>query len=174
MMKRVLMLIMFVVSLVAMSVTCYAKITVEDLNIGGIYYGQMEEDVVRNLGQSVGKVPIPPHGKGDIFKRNGSEVCIAFGWKNQTERYAYRIHVKHGNEFVTASGIGIGSTYNDVIKTYGQGDVDTILNQSNSQQKFVRYDVPNIKPGLGASLFFVIDSDKKVEEILITEYEYEG
>lgn len=173
-MKRVLMLIMFIVSLLAMSITCHANITVSDLNIGGIYYGQSEEDVVQNLGQSVRKVPIPPHGNGDIFKRNGSEVCIAFGWKNQTERYAYRIHVKQGNEFVTASGIGIGSTYDDVIKTYGQGTVDTILNPSNFQQNFVRYDVPNIKPRLGASLFFVIGSDKKVEELLITEYEYES
>ena len=49
-----------------------------------------------------------------------------------------------------------------------------MVSSGGDQLKFVRYVVPNIKPGLGASLFFVIDSDKKVEEILITEYEYEG
>ena len=38
----------------------------------------------------------------------------------------------------------------------------------------VRYDVPNLKPGLGANLFFILSPDKKVERILLTEYEYEG
>lgn len=173
-MKRVLVLVMFIVSLLAMSVTCYAEIALEDLNIGGIYYGQSEEDVVEKLGQSVRKEPIPPHGNGDVFKRNGSEISIAFAWKNQTERYVYRIEVKSGNEFITPAGIGIGSTYDDVIKTYGRGDVDTIINPSNMKDRFVRYNVPNIKPGLGAALYFVISPDKTVERFLMAEYEYEG
>lgn len=174
MMKRTLMLIMFIVGLLAMSVTCYAKITVEDLNIGGIYYGQSETDVVKNFGQPVRKESIPPHGNADVFKRNSSEITVGFAWKNQSERYVYRVNVKSGNELLTASGIGIGSTYNDVINTYGQGDVDTVLTHSNLQQYFVIYKIPNVKPGMGTSLNFTISPDKKVIGILFTEYEYEG
>lgn len=173
MIKRTLMLIMFIVSLLAMSVTCYAKITVEDLNIGGIYYGQPASDVVKKLGNPTRMQVTPPAGSSPVFKLGNSEVLVKYVW-NKDIQLVWGVSILSGNGASTAAGIGIGSNYEDVIKAYGKADYDSVLTHSGLQRYAVSYKIPNIEQGTGASLDFAIGSDKKVIGISFGTYEYEG
>ena len=56
------------------------------------------------------------------------------------------VSVLSGDGVYTAAGIGIGSSYDAVIKAYGSADYDSVLTHSNLKQYFVSYKIPNIKP----------------------------
>ena len=154
--KKLLMTVVVLVAVMA-SVSCYAKITKADLNIGGIYYGQSEADVIKKLGEPVRREPTPPAGSAPVFKYGNAEIMVRF-YKSPV----WGVHLISGDGVYTAAGIGIGSSYDDVIKAYGQADIDSVLTHSNQQTYLVQYKIPNITPDQDAFLSFGISPDKKV------------
>lgn len=127
-MKRILMAVLFMVAMMA-SITCYAKITVADLNIGGIYYGMPEAEVIEKLGNPIRMERTPPAGSAPVFKCGNAEILVRYN----NIRPVWGAYVMSGDGVYTSAGIGVGSTYDDVIKAYGQADVDTILTIINSE-----------------------------------------
>ena len=170
-MKKFLVMMIFMVTMLV-SVSCYAQISEADMNIGGIYYGQSMEDVIKMFGQPIRKEPCPPHGSADVFKHNGSEISVRFAWRTQSERYVSSVNLKSGSGFLTASGIGIGSTYNDVIKAYGKADLDTSIQNPNAVMHNLKYKIP--KGNMDIVLSFVLNNDKRVNSISFFEFEQEG
>ena len=150
---------MVVMVAVMASVSCYAKITEADLNIGGIYYGQPAADVIKKLGQPVRRQVTPPAGSAPVFKYGNAEILVKY---NDYHPAVWGAYVLSGDGVYTAAGIGIGSSYDAVIKAYGSADYDSVLTHSNLKQYFVSYKIPNIKPNMTASLGFQISPDKKV------------
>ena len=150
---------MVVMVAVMASVSCYAKITEADLNIGGIYYGQPAADVIKKLGEPVRRQVTPPAGSAPVFKYGNAEILVKY---NDYHPAVWGAYVLSGDGVYTAAGIGIGSSYDAVIKAYGSADYDSVLTHSNLKQYFVSYKIPNIKPNMTASLGFQISPDKKV------------
>ena len=155
--KKLLMMMVVMVAVMA-SVSCYAKITEADLNIGGIYYGQPAADVIKKLGQPVRRQVTPPAGSAPVFKYGNAEILVRYNDYNPV----WGVSVLSGDGVYTAAGIGIGSSYDAVIKAYGPADFDSVLTHSNLKEYFVNYKIPNIKPNMTASLGFQISPDKKV------------
>ncbi len=73
-----------------------------------------------------------------------------------------------GSGLFTSREIGIGSTYDEVIKAYGKADTDTFIthpNAQNAQYHGLGYFVPNInpkEPGTRGYLHFSLSPDKIV------------
>ena len=160
-MKRVLMALLFAVAMMA-SITCYAQITVADLNIGGIYYGMPYSDVTEKLGQPIRMEKTPPAGSAPVFKCGNAEILVHY---NHSSQKVNGVSVLSGDGISTAVGIGAGvSTYEDIINGYGQPDVDyKYPSVSNGIIRMIEYKVPNVMNGQGAIMGFGIGTDKKVK-----------
>lgn len=157
-MKKYTMMLVFLIAMVV-SISCYAKITEADLNIGGIYYGQPAADVIKKLGEPVRRQKTPPAGSAPVFKYGNAEILVKY---NDFRPTVWGVWIISGDGVYTAAGIGIGSSYDAVIKAYGPADFDSVLTHSNLKRYSVQYKIPNIKPNEVASLDFEISPDKKV------------
>lgn len=165
--KKLLMMMVVMVAVMA-SVSCYAKITEADLNIGGIYYGQPAAYVIKKLGEPVRRQVTPPAGSAPVFKYGNAEILVKY---NDYHPAVWGAYVLSGDGVYTAAGIGIGSSYDAVIKAYGPADFDSVLTHSNLKRYSVQYKIPNIKPNMVATLSFGISPDKKVIGMGFDEYD---
>lgn len=157
-MKRILMAVLFAVAMMA-SITCYAQITVADLNIGGIYLGMSEAEVIEKLGQPIRRIKqAPAGGTAPVFKCGNAELVICCNSTAPVES----VDLLSGDGVYTAAGIGVGSSYEDVIKTYGQASHDTILTNPTAPLHTVQYRIKNLQPDTDGYLEFHFNSDKKV------------
>ena len=125
-----------------MSFSCYAQISESDLNIGGIYYGQTMEDVVKKLGQPVRRESTPPAGSAPIFRCGNSEIMV-----RSNANGVFAVFIRQGNDLFTAGGIGIGSSYDEVIKVYGKPDSESVNR--------IEYYVPKGKTARLELIFFI-------------------
>ena len=141
-----------------MSFSCYAQISESDLNIGGIYYGQTMEDVVKKLGQSVRRERTPPAGSAPVFRCGNSEIMVRFDRSNRVSL----VLILRGNDLFTPRGIGVGSTYDEVIKTYGKPDEE--------KSSYVKYCIPKGKTAR-TELIFWINTDRIVRTIEFTYWD---
>jgi len=106
--------------LVMTSMSAFAQISVSDLNIGGIYYGQPLSDVIRRLGQPEWRKP-----NFIKFRYQTTNVFITPS-EAQTTVAAAEFAAPNPN-IKTKAGIGRGSTLADVKPAYGEPDeVSTI------------------------------------------------
>ena len=118
------------IAILASTGTCFA-LKKSDMNIGGIYFGQPIEKVIAKMGNPVDKRVLE-------YDRFG-------GVKHEIQRYEY-VFVKNGVKFIvtadetvkgvivdktakaaglsTKAGIALGSSIEDVLKTYGKPDYD--------------------------------------------------
>ena len=117
-----------VVSMVMMvTSSCFAhQVTLKDLNIGGIYVGQPMREVASIYKNPAGTMEIPPKGFGYIFtfdgdigmniQPNGSDI-------NDSTIQKITVDGLQNSDLIMSSGIGLGSTLDDVLSTYGEPDV---------------------------------------------------
>lgn len=123
-----------VAMLVMMTATCFAQITEEDLNIGGIYYGQPMEEVVAKYGEPVRKEPRAPKGYDPVFIVNGSEMVIRF--------FEEKVVFASG-KLKTPAGIMAGASVNDIISIYGKPDS---FDEIDKGLLHIEYYTPKIYP----------------------------
>lgn len=121
--------------LVMMTATCFAQITKEDLNIGGIYIGQPLEEVVAKYGDSVRKEPHAPKGYDLIFMIDGSEIRV-FPIQGQVVSFS----LNDNSKLNTSAGISIGMSLDDIKNAYGNPDKVT----SDMYVNRVSYFTPNV------------------------------
>ena len=110
---------MLSVVMMMFSAVCFAQITEEDLNIGGIYYGQSMDEIVAKYGDSIRTLQGIPVGRRFVFLVDGSEIIITPG-----KGTAGTLMIEGGSKLLTNKGIGLQSTLDDVINVYGTPDSD--------------------------------------------------
>ena len=163
-MKKYTMMFAFLIAMIV-SISCHAQITEADLNIGGIYLGQPMADVIKKFGQPVRRVSTPPAGSAPVFRCGNSEIVVK---GRETVRSA---HTLSGNDCFTTAGIGIGSTYDEVIKTYGKADSDSFITHPNVTQHYISYKIPK-----GNNIFWLLSFEmfKEKKVTCINIYEDDG
>lgn len=121
-MMRIKTMVVTVLSVVMMmfSAVCFAQITEEDLNIGGIYPGQPLEEVVVKFGQPR-IVQRPPIGYNFYFKIGDGDVLIQLTTNNK-DGIIRVVNVLKNTGMTLPTGIGVGATEEDIIKVYGEPD----------------------------------------------------
>ena len=124
---------------------CYAEIKESDLNIGGIYCGMPFEEVLKRFGEPVRAGNFGGmRRKHYIFNHDGAEFAVTLMMYDANGKPVYDYDGKGspvvafvgisngsvyflkgpGSRMLTAAGIGLGSTYDEVIKAYGKPDQD--------------------------------------------------
>lgn len=124
---------------------CYAEIKESDLNIGGIYCGMPFEEVLKRFGEPVRAGNFGGmRRKYYIFNHDGAEFAVTLMMYDANGKPVYdydgkgnpvvaMVGISNGTTFylkgpgsrmLTAAGIGLGSTYDEVIKAYGKPDRD--------------------------------------------------
>ena len=114
--KFIVSVVVAVLTMVA--TTCFAKVSMSDLNIGGIYFGQSWSEVVAKYGQPIRQEPNAPKGYFDVF-RYGNSTFRVLKSKNET---IVKMGTDEGCPLATKAGIGIGSTLSDIKSAYGEPD----------------------------------------------------
>ncbi|MBR1661128.1 MAG: hypothetical protein IJ694_02505 [Acidaminococcaceae bacterium] len=118
----------FLVASMVMMVTssCFAhQVTLKDLNIGGIYVGQPMREVASIYKNPAGKIDIPPKGFGYIFifdENVGMKIQPSSSDLEISTVEKITVDGLRNNNLVMNSGIGLGSTLDDVLNTYGKPD----------------------------------------------------
>ena len=135
--KDIILSCLFTV-LMMVSVVCSAQISVEDLNIGGIYYGMPMEDVVSQYGQPAEVIQETPKSVKYRFKLNESDVFVSF------DKNALVKDVSVSNSGVsTVAGAMVGMSVEDVISIYGTPTTDEVLpigyGEGISNARFLTY-----------------------------------
>ena len=167
-----------------LSGVCYAGIKEADLNIGGIYCGMPFEDVLKRFGEPV---RAGNYGgmrrKYHIFEYDGAEFAVTLMMYDEKGNPVYDYDGKGqpvvamvaitndnstfflrgpGSRFLTVAGIGIGSTYDEVINGYGKPDKDYFTPRGG----FVEYyTIINEKMEQRRLLNFGLDENKRVDSI---------
>lgn len=152
---------------------CYAEIKESDLNIGGIYCGMPFEEVLKRFGEPVRAGNFGGmRRKTYIFIHDGAEFAVTLMMYDEKGNPVYDYDgkgqpvvamvgiirdgstffiKKPGSHFLTAAGIGLGSTYDEIINAYGKPDEDyftprggfveyyTIINKKMEQRRFLKF-----------------------------------
>ena len=118
--KKLCFVIMTV--LVMITTTCFAQVTVKDLNIGGIYIGQPIDEFIQSYGNPKSRMDTPPKGFDFVYSFDGSKLFVRpdnFALENAL---VSRIIVEGliNSNLVMSSGIKLDSTIEDVLKVYGE------------------------------------------------------
>ena len=118
---RIKTMVVTVLSVVMMmfSAVGFAQISEEDLNIGGIYFGQSMDEIVAKYGDSIRTLQGVPVGRRYVFLVDGSEIIISPG-----KGKAGTLMIEGDSKLLTNKGIGLQSTLDDVINVYGTPDSD--------------------------------------------------
>ena len=116
------MFFVIVATLVMVTSTCFAQITMQDLNIGNLYIGQPMSDVIKIYGEPIDKEPSPPKLVSYIYKFDTEKVYVspANDFVKDAEIVQICIEGFYNKYFVMNSGIGLGSTMEDVLSVYGE------------------------------------------------------
>ena len=146
--RKLLMSAIVTVMMLA-TATCFAKISVDDLEINGIYLGQPISEVVNRFGQTHA-VQCAPKGVSYIYRIGGKNKFTVTSSNNKGGNVV-RVGIYENCDFVTKAGIGVGSSLTDIKASYG--DPDKIENLPN-------LDVINYIGSKGTDeywLFFTLD-----------------
>lgn len=120
-MKKVFLLVSMLVLM--MSSVCFAKVNMEDLNLGGIYIGQPIDEVINIYGEPL-KQPTAPKGYDFIFSLDGGNFVVRPTYPYQgKESIVEKITLKDDiKSLKTHLNIGLYASREDVINTYGAPD----------------------------------------------------
>ena len=168
--KKLFLVFVMMVS-VMVSAVCYAQISKEDLNIGGIYFGQPMSDVINKLGAPVRRISTPPAGSAPVFRYGNNEIGVRGSEKSPVR--GVWVVTGNGDGLFTSRGITVGSTYDEVIKAYGKADSDSFITHPNVQHHSLLYYVPNTNPKDSKAkgvLIFDMSSEKKVIHVSFAEW----
>ena len=102
---------------IAVSVPCFAQIPSSIMMIGGLYIGQSFSEVVSVYGKPVAEREPAGRGMMYTFAKNGTTLNVRIVSDKVSE-----VTVNETNGPSTISGIKIGSTLEEVKKTYGNPD----------------------------------------------------
>lgn len=162
---------------------CYAEIKESDLNIGGIYCGMPFEEVLKRFGEPVRAGNFGGmRRKHYIFNHDGAEFAVTLMMYDANGKPVYDYdgkgnpvvafvgisdhHVFYlkgpGSRMLTAAGIGIGATYDEVIKAYGKPDRD-FFNYGGGLVEY--YTVIDRDQETRRYLAFGFGEDKRVKDI---------
>ena len=143
--------------------TCFAKITKDDLCIGGISFGQPISEVIAKYGEPE-KVSGRWGSFSYIFSGIKGSIEVSGG---DTVTWA---RVRGNSRYATKKGIRIGSTSDEVESAYGTAQRHVFTRDANDNPIHInalRYPTfvleNNYKRGI--ELMFVLDKNKKVNDI---------
>lgn len=102
---------------ITVSVPCFAEIPSSIMIIGGLYIGQSFSEVVSVYGKPVAESEPAGRGRMYTFTKNGTELNVRIVSDKVSEVDVFKV-----NGPSTISGIRIGSTPEEVTKTYGKPD----------------------------------------------------
>lgn len=132
-MRKILLITMLLLSFASIA---FAKISDEHFAIGGIYVGQSISQVKAIYGE-----PVKTNGFQDfrIFEYAKNDTRFTIRFKNNI---VDSVNVAGNNGIATADGIKVGSTKDELLKTYGQADyycrgIDAPKQHPDSE--FIRY-----------------------------------
>lgn len=166
-------LILTLVALVtiAVSCSCFAQATQNDLCIGGIYYEQPLSEVIVRYGQPSEKRP-----GVYIFSSNEGQIEIGTRFSEVVNgRTVGSMHVEGNSIVATKAGIRTGSTYKEIIAAYGTPTREHFGKLNDGTLfGYVDYDVilPPPSPnhsGTTMVMSFSLDGNKTVTSIDIRE-----
>lgn len=104
---------------ITVSVPCFAQIPSSIMIIGGLYIGQNFSEVVSVYGKPVAEREPAGRGMMYTFTKNGASFDVRICNDKVSE-----VAVNQINGPSTISGIRIGSTLEEVKKTYGKPDTE--------------------------------------------------
>ncbi|MBR4907997.1 MAG: DUF4309 domain-containing protein [Acidaminococcaceae bacterium] len=104
---------------ISVSVPCFAQIPSSIMIIGGLYIGQSFSEVISVYGKPVAEREPAGRGMMYTFTKNGASFDVRICNDKVSE-----VAVNQINGPSTISGIKIGSTPEEVTKTYGKPDVE--------------------------------------------------
>lgn len=154
-MKSLILTILTII-LTLSTTNCFAKISVDDLEINGIYLGQPISEVVNRFGQTHA-VQCAPKGVSYIYRIGGKNKFTVTSSENKGGNVV-GVGIYENCDFVTKAGIGVGSSLTDIKASYGEPD--KIENHPN-------YNVINYIGSKGTDeywLFFTLDKTSGVVE----------
>ncbi len=110
--------------LVMLTGTCFAKVTLQDLNIGGVTLEQPLVKVVEKYGKPTDTQVVPPKGVNFVFIFDDVVMELHSYNSNLESAVVNRITVDglQNRNLIMSSGIGLGSTIDDVLNIYGKPD----------------------------------------------------
>lgn len=146
---RKLMLAVVICLSMFTSGVCFARISVSDLSIGGVYLNQKFSDVISIYGKPVRERIPAGYGKIYSFARGASIFDIHVTRDNVVKGVTI---CGNNGLAMDSSGIQYGSSLNDVIKYYGYPDQTTSLN--NNTGLVLEYYIRN--QGVTQELLFYI------------------
>lgn len=147
--------------------TCFAKITTDDLCIGGISFGQPISEVIAKYGEPEKK----PDGWGGFYNSFSGirgEIRVSEG---DTVTW---VRVAGDSRYATKKGIRIGSTSDEVEAAYGTAERHVFTRDENNNPihinalRYPTFVLETISTGTfkrGIELMFVLDKNKKVTDI---------
>ena len=103
---------------ITVTVPCFAKMTKEDMVVGGLYIGQRYSEVMDIYGRPSGIMKeTEEQGRVFSFIDNGAEFNVRI-----VNDHVAGVEVFGKNTISTKAGIRIGATVKEVRKTYGEPD----------------------------------------------------
>jgi hypothetical protein len=144
--------------------TCFAKITTDDLCIGGISFGQPISEVIAKYGEPEEKKSEYGTTLYYIFSSPKGKILV------HAYEKVYGIHVKEGSRIATKAGIKLGATSDKVESVYGAAKHVWYKNgkQGRIPALFYSTRIPegdNMRP---VEMVFLLDKDKTVKTMWIT------
>ena len=143
--------------------TCFAKITTDDLCIGGISFGQPISEVIAKYGE-----PEKVSGRWEsfsyIFSGLKGSIEVSGG---DTVTWA---RIRGNSRYATKAGIRIGSTSDEVETAYGTARHHVFTRDENDNPihinalQYTAFVLEN-NYRRGIELTFVLDKNKKVNDI---------
>ena len=159
-MKKILSIILLLVSVFAVSGTCSA-IEREDLNIGGIFLGQRISEVFARYGQPAEVKHSIPNGRTCIFKINGCELKVSTTSIDDTGTVT-GVKMTGDTGLAMEAGIKFGSTADEIIKAYGDNASECKPEARDFGVKGLAYSITLKTKSKYDTCFFFLDKDKKV------------
>ena len=101
-------------------------ITKEDLNVGGIYFGQKVSEIVARYGQPVKTVPRAPKGLDYVFSGEAGQFTVSPEFSSSEGEIVKGMIIKEGCGLATSRGIRIGATREEVKAVYGSPDRESM------------------------------------------------
>lgn len=146
---------------------CFARISISDLSIGGVYLNQNFSEVLSIYGPPVSERTPAGFGKIYSFARGATVFDIHVTRTNVVKGVTI-----FGNNGLAldSSGIKYGSTLDDVIKYYGYPDQNHIFTAENGKDiRVLQYFIRN--QGITQKLQFYIDkASRQVEMFYYDEF----